>query len=151
MFTSANSRFFWVYLYIYITCGSIIAHSFELFISCIAVQIIIVYSIVCTVYIHCICLAFYLCYVQCVFLFFLFFVDPLLLWQNNFPVWDQKILFYSILFYSILFYQCLHSRAPKLGPSNNEDLNVLRQDHDQGRVRPSQDQDNTNVSPTLKL
>ena len=48
----------------------------------------------------------------CCFLFMLctvcfcfsFFADPLLLWQNNFLVWDQVILFYSILFYSILFY-----------------------------------------------
>ena len=49
-------------------------------------RFIIVY-IVCTVYIHCIYLAFYLCYVQC-FSFSFFFVDPLLLWQNNFPVWN---------------------------------------------------------------
>ena len=59
--------------------GSVIAQSLKLFIYCIVVHIIIVYSIVCTVYIHCICFAFYSCCVQCVFLFLSFFVDPLLL------------------------------------------------------------------------
>ena len=126
MLTSAHFSFFWVYLYIYITCGSIIAHSyvhfgsviahsFELFIFCTAIQTIIVYSIVCTVYIHCTYPAFYLCYVQSVFLFLYF------LWTH---CCCDKIISQSgvnkvILFYSIKDMRRVCSNTPE-GPEPTE-------------------------------